>query len=155
MRSPHEAVFQAVEPADDGANPDEFANVAATTYQATATRTGKLWTVTVPDLPGAAVKAQGATWRDAEINAAMCVADVLHAAPGTVALHVAPADPDAAAALEAVTAARVARAEAEQAERDAVRHAAQVLTGQGWTYRDAGGALRLSHQRVGQILADA
>ncbi|GGN99028.1 hypothetical protein [Microbispora bryophytorum] len=155
MRSPHEAVFEAVEPATDVASPDEFARVQATTYHGTGTRTGKQWTVTVHDLPGGLVKAQGATWRDAQINALTCVVDLLQAAPGTVCLAVTPDDPQAAAALDAVTAARVARAEAEQAERDAVRRAAQILTGQGWTYRDAGTALGLSHQRIGQILADA
>ncbi|MFG1827340.1 hypothetical protein ACGFIJ_33115 [Microbispora bryophytorum] len=88
-------------------------------------------------------------------NALTCVVDLLQAAPGTVCLAVTPDNPQAAAALDTVLAVRAARAEAEQAERAAVRRAAQTLTGQDWSYRDAGTALVLSHQRIGQILADA
>ena len=73
-----------------------------------------------------------------------CVVDLLQAALGTVCLAVTPDNPQAAAALDTVLAARAA-----------VRRAAQILTGQDWTYRDAGTALSLSHQRIGQILADA
>lgn len=123
-----------------------------TSYPATATRDGAQWTVVVHDLPeGVAVQAQGATWTEAEINAIKGVISALKAQPGTIGVELAPADPDAAAALEAVTQARIARAHAEQTERDAVRHAARLLTDQGWSTRDAGRALRLSHQRVSQL----
>jgi len=121
-------------------------------YPATATRDGAQWSVTVHDLPtGHFVQAQGATWPDAEINAIKGVIGALKAEIGTVGVELAPADPDAAAALDAVTQTRIARAHAEQAERDAVRNAARLLTGQGWSTRDAGAALRLSHQRVSQL----
>ncbi|MEV1245109.1 type II toxin-antitoxin system HicB family antitoxin [Nonomuraea sp. NPDC049750] len=132
--------------------PDEETGAAYASYPATATRTGKLWSVVVRDLPaGHAVHAQGATWAEAELNAIKALIGALQAEPGTVGVQLAPADEEAAAALEAVTQARIARAYAEQAERDAVRRAARLLTDQGWTTRDAGGALRLSHQRISQI----
>lgn len=66
-------------------------------------------------------------------------------------VSVAPADPEAAAAVRALTAARIARADAEQAERDAARAAARTLTSRGWSTRDTGRVLRLSHQRISQL----
>ncbi|GAA0370281.1 hypothetical protein GCM10009530_20490 [Microbispora corallina] len=148
MRTPFEAIL---DQPDIVENLDDL-EVESTTYHATATRTGRQWTVTVNDLPeGRAVQAQGATWTDAEQNALTCVIDLLQAEPHTVNIHLAPNDEEAAAALAAVTEARVARAYAEQAERDAVRQAARILTDKGWTTRDAGGALRLSHQRISQL----
>ncbi|MGW0807987.1 type II toxin-antitoxin system HicB family antitoxin [Nonomuraea sp. NPDC002799] len=132
--------------------PAEPSGTRYTSYPATATRDGALWTVVVHDLPeGRAVQAQGATWTEAEMNAAKGVLAALKAELGTVGVHLAPDDPEAAAALDAVVAARVARAYAGQAERDAVRHAARLLVDRGWSTRDAGRALRLSHQRISQI----
>lgn len=150
MRSPFDAIFDGIDLTEDS---DESSLVEATTYRATATRTGKQWTVTVHDLPdGHAVVAQGATWGEAEDNTLTCLIDVLKAEPQwAVTVHVAPDDSEAAAALEAVTEARIARAEAEQAERDAVQRAARLLTDKGWSTRDAGRALRLSHQRISQL----
>ncbi|MEV0389529.1 hypothetical protein [Nonomuraea sp. NPDC050643] len=132
--------------------PDEQSSARYTSYPATASRGDGVWNVVVHDLPaGHAVRAQGVTWTDAEMNAIKAVIDVLQAEIGTVGVHLIPDDPDAAAALETVTAARIARAQAGQDERDAVRHAARLLTDQGWSTRDAGRALRLSHQRISQI----
>lgn len=150
MTSHFEAIFSdgLTEDVDDSAEDQ----VRCTTYQATADYDGSVWTAKVIDLPeGHAVHAQGATWADVERNTARCVVEALRAEPGTVALRLLPADAEAAAALEAVTAARVARAHAEQAERDAVRHAARVLTAKSWSTRDAGTALRLSKQRISQL----
>jgi hypothetical protein len=64
-----------------------------------------------------------------------------------------PADPRARDALTAVWTARGDRSRAELAEREAVRHAVRTLLEQGWSARDAGKALNLSHQRVSQIAA--
>ncbi|MFD7509876.1 hypothetical protein ACFV5N_11110, partial [Streptomyces sp. NPDC059853] len=120
-------------------DPDQFAGLVATTYPATAVRTGSTWTVTVHELPeGRAARAQGTTWAEAEINAHDIVVDLLDAHPATVIVSVAPEDPEAAAAVRALTDARIARAEAEQAERDAARAAARTLTSRGWSTRDAG-----------------
>ncbi|MCT9932925.1 hypothetical protein N5079_22210 [Planotetraspora sp. A-T 1434] len=128
----------------------------ATSYNATATRTGKHWTATVRNLPeGHVIQVQGATWRETKDNVLNCVVDLLHPAPGTVGIHLAPADPEAADALNSVIDARVARFYAEQAERDAVRKAARTLIDQGWTTRDIGSALGLSHQRISQIVPRA
>lgn len=132
--------------------PDEQSSARYASYPATARRCGGVWNVVVHDLPeGHAVRAQGVTWTEAEMNTIKAVIDALRADAGTVGVQLIPADSEAAAALEAVTAARIARAHAGQAERDAVRHAARLLTGQGWSTRDTGRALRLSHQRISQI----
>ncbi|GAA2351707.1 hypothetical protein [Streptomyces carpaticus] len=144
-----DSVFEEPVLADDA---DEFAGVVATTYTATATRTGNTWTVTVHDLPdGHIVKAQGGTWADAELNAHACVTDLLKVEDASVIVAVSPEDPEAAAAVRALVEARLARAEAEQAERDAAQAAARTLTGKGWSTRDAGRILRLSHQRISQL----
>jgi hypothetical protein len=145
MTSYTEAIFQGSDV------DDEFTDVVATTYRATATRTGKLWTVTVHGLPRGAVQAQGATWAEARGNALTLVVDLLQADPGTVGVLVEPADEKEAAAVAAVIEARTARALAEEAERDAVRQAAQLLVDNGWSTRDAGAVLQLSHQRISQL----
>ncbi|WP_433520030.1 hypothetical protein ACQP2T_17700 [Nonomuraea sp. CA-143628] len=137
--------------------PEDDADVVfATTYNATATRAGKQWTATATDLPGGhTVQAQGASWAEVKSNVADLIFDLLKDEPGTIGVHVAPADPEAAAALSAVIKARQARVLAEQTERDAVRHAARLLIARGWTTRDAGSAMRLSHQRISQIVSAA
>ncbi|MEU6717576.1 hypothetical protein ABZ897_39440 [Nonomuraea sp. NPDC046802] len=149
MRSRFETIFDEAGPV---ANTEENEG-EGTTYRATITRAGKQWTANVRDLPGGhVVQAQGATWREIKKNIADCVFDVLQDKPDTVAIQVVPADPEAAAALATVAAARSARVHAEQAERDAVRRAARLLIEKGWSTRDAGGALGLSHQRISQIV---
>jgi hypothetical protein len=123
-----------------------------TTYPATATRTGSTWTVSADDLPGGqAVQAEGYTWLEAEYKIQDRVTERLGVDRATVVVSVDPADPEAKAALHALTAARVARAKAEQAERDAARHAARLLVGQGWTAQDVGMVLRLPPGRVCQL----
>ncbi|SDH66796.1 hypothetical protein SAMN05421505_1208 [Sinosporangium album] len=151
MSSYIEAIF---DQADIPENLDQTeAEVEATVYRATATRTGKYWTATVHDLPdGQVVRAQGSTWKEARNNALECVLELLGPTSGTVGVHLSPADPKLDKALKAVGAARTARAYAEQAERDAVRTAAHHLIGNGWSTRDAGSALGLSHQRISQII---
>ncbi|MFI6786907.1 hypothetical protein ACIBG4_06225 [Nonomuraea sp. NPDC050383] len=135
--------------------PGNWPRDEATIISATATRTGKQWTAAAKLPDGRPVKAQGATWVEVKKNVAQLIFDCLQAEPGALGVHLAPADSEAAAALDAVVSARIARANAEQAERDAVRHAAHLLISQGWTTRDAGSALRLSHQRISQITSSA
>jgi len=126
------------------------------TYPATAVRTGSTWTVSAHDLPGGqVVQAEGATWREAEAGILDRVPERLGVDRGTVVVSVRPADPEAKAALRAVTAARIARAKAEQAERDAVRFAGRLLVAQGWTAQDAGTALRLPRERIRAIVESA
>lgn len=133
--------------ADEGTGPE------VTIYNATATRVGKYWKVTVHDLPdGRAAQAQGANWTEAQLNTMDCVQSLFPPDQrDTVGVRLMPADPQASDALVAVWTARSARARAEQAERDAVRDAVRILLAQGWTTRDAGKALALSHQRVSQL----
>jgi len=115
-----------------------------TTYPATATRTGSTWTVTAHDLPdGHTVQTEGGTWLEGEDKIHECVAEHLGVDPTTIVVSVKPAEPEAKAALYALTDARIANAKAEQAERDAVRHAARLLIGQGWSVQDTAAALRL------------
>lgn len=125
-----------------------------TTYPATATRSGSTWTVSAHDLPGdQVVQAEGNTWIEAEYKIQDRVPERLGVDRATVIVSVQPADPEAAAALYALTGARIARAKAGQAERDAARHAARLLIGQGWTPQDVGMVLRLPQDRVAQLLA--
>ncbi|MGW5263835.1 hypothetical protein ACWEQG_22930 [Microbispora sp. NPDC004025] len=129
--------------------------VEAVTYFATVTRAGKQWTATA-ELPGGhTVRTQGGSWADVKSNVAQLIFGVLRDEHATIGVYVEPADPKAKAALAAVIEARQARVLAEQAERDAVRHAARLLTAQGWTTRDVGSAMRLSHQRISQILNES
>lgn len=133
-------------------NPDEFADITFTSYHATATRRGRQWTVNVHGLPdGHAATAQGADWIEARHNAHEVVTGLLGEIPQAVGIDLIPDDAEAAAALRAVVPLRVARADAEQAERDAVTYAAQLLISKGWTTRDAGAALSLSPQRISQL----
>ncbi|GAB3910860.1 hypothetical protein GCM10027612_87470 [Microbispora bryophytorum subsp. camponoti] len=129
--------------------------VEAVTYFATVTRTRKQWTATAELPGGCTVQAQGASWADVKRNVAQLIFDTLRDEPATIGVHVDPADPEAKAALAAVIEARQARVLAEQAERDAVRHAARFLTAQGWTTRDVGSVMHLSHQRISQILNES
>ncbi|MEO3869873.1 hypothetical protein ABGB18_13680 [Nonomuraea sp. B12E4] len=135
-------------------SPSDGDVVEAVTCFATATRVGKQWTATA-ELPGGRiVQAQGASWADVKGNVAQLVFDALQDEPEVIGVHVGPADSEAKAALAAVFEARQKRVLAEQAERDVVRNAARLLTAQGWTTRDVGSAMRLSHQRISQILKE-
>ncbi|WP_019632046.1 hypothetical protein [Actinomadura atramentaria] len=151
MTQHFEKVFDEPEP-EPGADPDEFADIEFTTYRATATRSGRAWTATVHDVPtGHPVLVRASTWDELHRTAHRAVVDALGTVDQAVGIDLAPADPDATAALHAVVDTRVARAEAERLEREAVTHAARLLTAQGWTTRDAGAALRLSHQRISHL----
>ncbi|MBB3733841.1 hypothetical protein [Nonomuraea dietziae] len=148
MTTRHEAVFSQDYVADD----TDTDALVASSYLATATRTGKYWTATVHGLPdGQSLHVQGATWRETADNALDRVSDLLGPSTGVVGLYLAPADPEAASVVKAVREARTARFLAEQAERDAVVKAAQTLLDQGWTTRDVGSVLGFSHQRISQI----
>ncbi|WP_155355595.1 hypothetical protein [Acrocarpospora macrocephala] len=144
----HDLIFD--QPDYIPSNDDDAVKTA--TYFATVARTGKVWTATA-ELPGGhTVRAQGASWADVRINLGQLIFDALQDKPEAIGVHVSPADPAANAALTAVIEARSARILAEQTERDVVRHAARLFRAQGWTTRDVGSVLRLSHQRISQIL---
>src|SRR4051794_40297396 len=100
-------------------------NVKATTYPATAVRSGGTWTAEVHGLPrGLSVRAEARTWHGVEEELGARVVKELEAGPGTVIVSVKPADQEAAAAVLALARARQDRAIAEQGERDATRNAA-------------------------------
>lgn len=80
-----------------------------------------------------------------------CVFDLLDFDPDPVGFLFTPADPEAANVLRTVIDARTAHSYAEQAERDAAR----TLIDKGWTTRDIGSVLGLSHQRISRILPRA
>lgn len=127
-----------------------------TTYLATATCKDSIWVVSVHDLPdGQAVRAKGSTFREAEDKIQELVPESLGVDRDTVVVSVEPADLEAKAALRALTGARIARAKAEQAERDAARHAARLLAEQHWAPEDIGTALRLPKSRVSDLVASA
>lgn len=131
-------------------------HIETTTYPATALRTGGSWTAEAHDLPGGlSVRAEGKTWHEMEEELVTRVPKELGAATGTVIVSVEPADRDAATAILTLTQARLARALAEQAERDAARKAASLLAAQGWGAEDIGTVLRLPTARVKDILAPA
>jgi hypothetical protein len=133
-------------------DPDEYADIKFTSYPATATRTGTQWTVTVHNLPeGRAVAAQGAFWAEARRNTHAAIVALLGVDPVTVGVHMISDDPEVDAAIMALIAARTARADAEQAEREAATQTARMLVDKGWTTRDAGGILSLSPQRISQL----
>ncbi|MEU6787228.1 hypothetical protein ABZ912_49240 [Nonomuraea angiospora] len=133
--------------------PDPLGTQITTTYHATLTRTGKHWTATFDNLPGGhIIRVQGATWRETADNAMEAIFDLLKYDPGTVGFAFTPADQEAALVMENVRDARAARLHAEQAERDALRNAARALIDKGWTTRDIGSVLGLSHQRISQIV---
>lgn len=124
-----------------------------TIYNASTARVGGYWEATVQDLPdGLQARAQGATWTEAQLNTMDRVQDLFEPdRRNLVGIRLMPADPRASAALIAVWTARSARVRAEQAERDAVRAAVRTLLDLGWSTRDAGSALSLSHQQVSSL----
>ncbi|MEU0938994.1 hypothetical protein [Embleya sp. NPDC005971] len=121
-------------------------------YDATATRVGTMWMVDIPGLPdGSTAAAHGRTWPEAQKNAGDRIRELLGPDGGAFGVRLSPADPDADAAVQALVEARTALHHAEESAREAAEHAARTLTAQGWTTRDAGAVLRISHQRVAQL----
>lgn len=136
----------------DITNPDPEGPGPVPSYTGYATRVGNTWVVEIRDLPdGRTATAHGRTWREAKTATGDRICEHLPAEHGVFGIHLAPADPDADAAIIALIEARAALLYAEQAVRDAARHAARTLIDQGWNNRDTGAALGLSHQRVSQI----
>ncbi|MET7337071.1 hypothetical protein [Nonomuraea sp. NPDC005650] len=130
-------------------DPDQLELQITTTYHATLARTGKRWTATADNLPGGhVIQVRGATWRETAVNAMAAIFDLLKYNPDTVGFFFTPADEEAAHVTADVRDARAARL---HAERDALRNAVRTLIDKGWTTRDIGSVLGLSHQRISQI----
>ena len=121
-----------------------------TTYQATARRSGTWWAVEVPQVPGA--HTQGRNLKEAEQMAREAVALLLDVEEDQVLIDLHPELPQATADILAdFQARRVAREDAESAERTAQETAARALKEAGLSVRDAGAVLGISHQRIAQL----
>jgi len=125
--------------------------MTTTTYTATAERSGKWWAVEVPDVPGAFT--QGRNLKEAAEMAREAVALLLDVSEDEIEIDLQPKLPETTTtALEDFQARRVAREEAEEAERSAQETAARaLLTEAGLSVRDAGVVLGISYQRVAQL----
>ncbi|MFE1230602.1 type II toxin-antitoxin system HicB family antitoxin [Streptomyces sp. NPDC058745] len=122
-----------------------------TVYRVNARRSGEWWALDVPDLPG--VFSQSKRLEKAEDAAREAIALMLDVDPDTVQVTVEPQIP--AAALKSVAAADKARREAEEAAtraQVAMEEAAEALTA-AMSQRDAGQLLKVSFQRVSQLVA--
>ncbi|MCF2532748.1 hypothetical protein [Yinghuangia soli] len=121
-------------------------------YTCEGEQVGDAWHVTVRGLPGGAeVHVQGKTWRKAKRHTIDAVQKALGPDSGVYGLQFVPADPEAAEAVDAYYEARQALCFAEQKLRDTAREAARTLTAQGWSNRDTGSVLMMSHQRISQL----
>ncbi len=144
--------FDAIFDQPDICTPDDSA-VMIPTYLAIATRVGETWIAETRNLPdGVSVRVEGLNWDEVEDTVLERAHNALGVEYGGLIVHLSPADPDADNALRAITQARINRAHAEQAERDAIRHAARLLTSQGWTTQDTATALRMPTTRVPELL---
>lgn len=121
-------------------------------YRVVAKRFGGWWAISVPELRG--VHSQARRLDQVEDMARDAIALMLDVDPEDVSVAVEPVLPkEVSAAVARVVAARDASRQAEQAERDALRRAAQVLAEQGLSRRETGHLLGLSHQRVQQLVS--
>ncbi|MEU1886994.1 type II toxin-antitoxin system HicB family antitoxin [Micromonospora sp. WMMD987] len=117
-----------------------------TKYTAVCVRSGKWWSISVPELRG--VHSQARRLDQVEDMAREAVALMLDVSPRSFEVEVRPE------ISAEVAAARQARAKLVEAERSAERatvDAAKTLLEQGYTVRDAGSLLGISPQRVSQL----
>lgn len=106
------------------------------------------WTVTVPEVPGAITQVRRLDQAVADIS------EALELMTGTADFTVEVAEVLGSAVASEAVAVRALRAEAEQAVANVeacTREAAAKLRSAGFTYRDAGALLGVSHQRVQQL----
>ena len=125
------------------------------TFAVRAQRSGRWWALDVPELSG--VFSQVRRLDQAEAMARDAIAAMLDLDPASFDVEIAPSfAPDVKALLDSVCRARQALDEAQRTAAAAVQHAATVLTHEdGFSMRDAGRALGISHQRVAQILEES
>lgn len=118
----------------------------APVYTATCRRIGDWWAISVPEVKGVHSQAKRLDQVDAMARDAIAV--MLDIDPASFHVRVEPDVPvEVAEAVQARTALREAEARAEEA----TRRAAVALLRQGYSVRDAGRVLGVSHQRVSQI----
>jgi predicted RNase H-like HicB family nuclease len=115
-----------------------------------AQRVGKWWVIAVPDVPGAF--AQAKRFEQVEAMARDAVALVLDVAPNAFELDVRPVLPkEAQALIDDARSAQLEAAKAKELAAKASKRAVDQLTDSGWSIRDVGSALGISHQRVSQL----
>lgn len=121
------------------------------TYRVTARRTGDWWALEVPELPGVFSQTKRLDKAAEQISEAISV--MLDIEPKEFEVQVEPVLPaEAQKALQEASRARRDAEKASEAEREALRHAAAVLTKE-LSQRDAGRVMGLSFQRVSQLLS--
>ena len=125
------------------------------TFTVTARRAGKWWALEVPEVPG--VFSQVRRLDQAEGMARDALATMLDVAPDSFGIEVEPALDDAAReVLEALARAKEQLGRVQRDATLAAQRAAVVLTrDDGLSMRDAGEVMKLSHQRIAQILEEA
>jgi len=123
-----------------------------TVFRATAARDGRFWSVTIHDLPeNTAGFTQGRNWTEAEEMTRDAIAGLLDIPADSFDVLLTPEDEEAARAIAAAQQAREEAERAEAAKQRSLQEAALVLTGRGFTVRDAGRALGVSYQRISQL----
>jgi predicted RNase H-like HicB family nuclease/predicted XRE-type DNA-binding protein len=123
------------------------------TYTARARRSGVLWAIDVPELPG--VYSQARRLDRVESTARDAISLFLDVDPATLEIRVETSLPgDLRRDVDVVGRLR-AEAERLQVESSgAMRHLARELLGRGLSVRDAAAILGVSHQRVSQLVRD-
>lgn len=119
---------------------------------AQARRSGDWWAVEVPEVDGVFTQAKRLDQVPEMVADAVAVMEDVDAA--TVEVEVVPLVPEAI--VEALSQARALREQAEAMNVEAstvIRQAAINLTGLGYSMRDVGVVLGVSHQRVAQLMA--
>lgn len=124
------------------------------TFTVKAQRSGKWWALEVPEVPG--VFSQVRRLDQAESMARDAIAAMLDVDPGSFAVELAPElAPGVQTVLEEVRRAKEASAEAQRNAAFVVHCAALKLTREdGFSMRDVGKVMGISHQRVAQILEE-
>lgn len=118
------------------------------------TRSGRWWAIRVPSMPSVFSQCRRLDQVDEFAREAIALAaDVGPDEVGELDTRTEPPADVAALVNDARTAADAARAASAHAT-DARRTAAAELAARGYTTRDIGALLGLSHQRVSQLLAD-
>lgn len=119
------------------------------------TRSGRWWAIRVPSMPGVFSQCRRLDQVDEFAREAVALAGGRHPDDvGELDIRTEPPAEVADLVTDARAAADAARAATAHAA-DARRTAASELAARGYTTRDIGALLGLSHQRVSQLLADA
>src|SRR6266487_1696595 len=123
-------------------------------YRVVAERSEDWWAISVPGLSGVFSQARRLDQVDAMAREAIAL--MLDVDETAVAVTIDPTlPPRTAAAVSEALSRRQARRDAEAREQEALRQAAGALAADGFTQREAGLVLGLTHQRISQILGES